>query len=450
MNQPAFELRDDTVPDDTVPADTLSVRELAAAINGVLRGGFGDGVWVRGEIKGWSGARQHAYFQLVDDTPGDPASIDVAFFAGQRARLRPLLERHRLELADGIKVRIFGRLDFYAPSGKLSLKMSDVDPRYTLGELALERDLLVQRLVAAGLFDANRRHPFPVAPLRVGLVTSVGSAAWHDATTELQHSGLGFRVKVVDVRVQGEGAPEMIAAAVTALGSRSDLDVVMVVRGGGSRTDLAAFDTEPVALAIARCPLPVVTGIGHETDRSVADEVASRAYKTPTACAAGLVGVVRDYVAASENAWLAVLQRSGMMLDLHDAHVATVTHQVHDRTVAAVTRSDQRLAEQRRRLTAQAQRVIAQHEQRLTAASAGLGRAARRRVEQSALHLDHLATRVHLLDPARTLARGWSITRGPDGRVVHDAATLRPGDRLTTTFSSGTATSRVEEVNDPA
>jgi exodeoxyribonuclease VII large subunit len=138
VSQPAFDFGDGYADD---PADdTYTVSQLATAINDALRRRFSDGVWVRGEIQGCYERGPHLYFKLVEHVDGVQASIDVALFAPSRARLRPILQKHRLTLADGLKVRIFGQLDFYAVSGKLSLKMSGLDPRFTLGELALNRD----------------------------------------------------------------------------------------------------------------------------------------------------------------------------------------------------------------------------------------------------------------------------------------------------------------------
>ena len=277
-----FDLDDGGVP-------TYTVGELAEAINSALRRRFTDGVWVRGEIQGWSERGPHAYFRLVGEDDDGKSAINVQFFANSRMRLRPILNKHRLRLGDGLKVRIFGHLDYFAPSGQLGLKMSGLDPRFTLGEMALERDEVVRRLVANGLFDANRRTRVPRAPLRVGVVTSTASAAWGDFTHELDRSNLAFRLRVIDVRVQGEWAVDMVSGALRTLTRHDDLDVVVLIRGGGSKTELATFDHESIATAIATSPLPVFTGLGHEVDRSVADEVAHSSLKTPTACAAALV-----------------------------------------------------------------------------------------------------------------------------------------------------------------
>jgi len=443
MSQPSFDLDLDDHDDGGVP--TLGVGELADAINGALRRSFADGVWVRGEIQGWSERGPHAYFRLVEETDEGKASVNVQFFAPSRARLRPLLMKHRLRLADGLKVRIFGHLDFFAPSGQLGLKMSGIDPRFTLGELALQRDDVVRRLVAAGLYDLNKRRPLPVAPLRVGVVSSLQGAAWADFLHEIERSGLGFELRVIDVRVQGEWAVTEVSAAVRSLSRRHDLDVVAVIRGGGGRTELATFDHEAIATAIAMSPLPVFTGLGHEIDRAVADEVAHSALKTPTACAAALVERVLEFTQASETAWRAIERCVVQAVVTADADVAGLAHQIRHRVVSSVERSDERLARRVQRLRGGVDRVLDRADQRVLTARAAVARSPRV-LDPEARHLESVAERVRLLDPVLTMERGFSITRTADGRTVRTAGELQPGDTIVTTFASGTARSRVEET----
>jgi exodeoxyribonuclease VII large subunit len=317
MSQPSFDFEPD--PGSASEADvTYSVTDVVDAVNGALRRAFGDGLWVRGEIQGWSERGAHAYFRLVEETPQGKAVLNIQLFAPSRARLRPLLERHRLRLSDGVKVRIFGHLDLFGPSGQLGLKMSGLDPRFTLGEMAMERDDVIRRLVAAGLYDANRGRPLGPVPLRVGVVTSVSSAAYADFVHEIERSGFGFRLRVVDVRVQGADAVAMVSRAVQRLGSRRDVDVVVLVRGGGAKTELATFDHEAIAQAIAQCPVPVFTGLGHEIDRTIADDVAHSAFKTPTACAAALTERVAAFVGTTEELWAAIGRRVVHRLDRAD------------------------------------------------------------------------------------------------------------------------------------
>ena len=440
MSQPSFDL---DLDDGGVP--TLSVGELAEAINGALRRSFSDGVWVRGEIQGWSERGPHAYFRLVEETEEGKASVNVQFFAPSRARLKPLLMKHRLRLADGLKVRIFGHLDFFAPSGQLGLKMSGIDPRFTLGELALQRDDVVRRLVAAGLYDLNKRRRLSAAPLRVGVVTSLQGAAWADFLHEIERSALAFQLRVIDVRVQGEWAVTEVSAAVRTLARHPDLDVVAVIRGGGGRTELATFDHEAIATAIALSPLPVFTGLGHEIDRAVADDVAHSALKTPTACAAALVERALQFRQATEDVWAAIERRGATAVAAAEAEVAALAHQIRQRVVSSVERGDERLAQRVQRLRGGAERVLERADQRVLTARATVARTPRL-LEPEARHVEAVAERVRLLDPAVTMARGWSITRTADGRTVRTAAEVQPGDEIITTFASGTARSRVEET----
>jgi exodeoxyribonuclease VII large subunit len=441
MSQVAFDF---DLDDGGVP--TYTVGELSEAINSALRRRFTDGVWVRGEIQGWSERGAHAYFRLVEETDEGKAAINVQFFANARMRLRPMLSKHRLRLGDGLKVRIFGHLDFFAPSGQLGLKMSGLDPRFTLGEMALERDDVIRRLVAGGLFDANRRTQVPAAPLRIGVVTSTASAAWADFTHELDRSGMSFRLRVIDVRVQGGSAVEMVSAAVRTLTRHDDLDVVVLIRGGGSKTELATFDHIAIATAIAASPLPVFTGLGHEIDRSIADEVAHSSLKTPTACAAALVERVNAFQSDVERVWSSIDRRAGRVVREANTALVAIAHGVRRATVSAVERSDERLSHRRQRLGVAADRALERSADRISAARTSLLRAPAR-LEPEARHLEAVAARVRLLDPVHTMARGWSITRSSDGTIVRSADQLAPGAMITTSFAKGAARSRVEETS---
>jgi exodeoxyribonuclease VII large subunit len=441
MDQGAFDLGD--AGHDAV---TYSVAELGDLINGTLRRTFGEGVWVRGEIKGWNkSAAGHIYFDLVESDGRSKAVLSVVFFAGAQHRPRERFRRAGLKLGEGLRVRIFGTLDFHGGSGKLSLRMTDIDARYTLGDLALRRAALVQSLVARGLYDANRRHELAPAPLRVGVVTSVGTAAWHDFHDELVRSEIGFRLVIADVRVQGDGAPRAVSGAIHRLAQRSDLDVIVVIRGGGARNELATFDHELVAESIATCPLPVFTGIGHEVDRSVADEVAHTCVKTPTACAAALVVAVRSFRQRTEATWTAIARASATLADAEQRRLGDLAGAIRGHTLASVQRSDERLHRRATRLRTGAQAVIGDAERSVEHAIAAIGRTPAR-IDPELRHVDALAVRVRLLDPVNTMARGWSITRTADGRTIRDAAQLAPGQVLVTTFATGTTRSTIEEI----
>ena len=443
MSQPAFDFGDEPVDDPANP--TYSVAELAAAINEQLRRGFFDGVWVRGEIDGLRHSGPHTYFSLVEHGDDGRAVLSVSLFAPMKRNLTPLLRKNRLELGNGMKVRIFGHLDYYAPAGKLGLKMAGIDPRFTLGELSQARDQVVRRLVASGLFDANRRLAFPAVPIRVGVVTSVGTAAWHDFHDEFVRSGLGFELRVCDTRVQGAGAEHSIAAAIRTLTGRVDVDCVVVIRGGGARNELATFDAEPIALAIATSTVPIITGLGHEIDRSVADEVAHTSHKTPTACARSLIDAVREYRDGTEQAWAAITSLATH--GLRDASNALVdrAHRVARRTHAAVERADERLLTRADRLTTGPGRLLGARARDLDEMARRLSVRVPRALADRERELDALAVRLSLLDPVNLLRRGWSISRDADGRVIRRVGDVALGAVMSTELADGLLTSRIEE-----
>ena len=441
MSQPAFDFGDTEIDDASNP--TYTVGELAEAINAELRRGFHDGVWVLGEIDGLSNRGPHTYFSLIERTNGDKAVLNVQLFAPAKRNLTPLLKKNRLELRNGMKVRIFGYLDFWAAGGRLGLKMTGLDPRYTLGEIAQTRDEVMRRIVAEGLLDANRRQLLSAVPLRVGVVSSLDSAAWHDFHDELLQSGFAFELVVADTRVQGDMAVPMVAGAIGTLARRRDLDVIVVIRGGGARNELAVFDAEVIARTIATSPTPVLTGLGHEIDRTVADEVAHTSLKTPTACAGELVERVRAYCSATEERWSSVQHRATLITTSALTDLGERAHRVARRTHSAVGRADERLAARSQRLAARAPQVLQRSTDLLQTRAEQLTSRSHAALDRQVARLDVLRARVAAVDPAVQLARGWTITRTDNGRLIRSASDVDVGDGLVTHVADGTVTSTV-------
>jgi exodeoxyribonuclease VII large subunit len=428
---------------------TWSVAELAEAIADRLRDSFPGEVWVRGEIHDLVRARSgHVYFTLREAGAGAAggAQLSVMLSSTNKARVNRLLLRggDRVRMTDGTEVRIRGRVDLYAPRGQLQLQMTSIDPAFTLGQLAAARAELLDRLRAEGLVGANARLALPVAPLRIGLVTSAGSAAEADVLDELHRSGFRFEVSVADVRVQGPEAPGAIAGAITGL-ARTRVDVVLVARGGGAATDLAAFDSELVARAIATAAKPIITGIGHETDRAVADEVAHTAAKTPTAAAQHVVATVALALERAEQAWHRVALRSIHALDRAEAHLERARARAGVAARSATHREQARVDDALVRLRRcsggvldGAERALADHARRLPAA-------AERQLERAAQRLDIVHARTQALDPQRALARGWAIVRRADGSVVRSVEGVDDGSVLSIRLADGTLQAVVDQ-----
>lgn len=451
------------------PEPTYSVGELADAIGHAVRSSFRDEVWVRGEIHDLSRPPSgHVYLTLVEERPeGGKATISVMLSAANKVAVNRALTRAggSVRMADGTEVRIRGRLDWYSPRGQLQLRMTAIDPAYTLGQLELARAELIARLEADGLFHRNRALDLPLVPLRVGLVTSRGSAAEADFLDELGRCGYSFHVIAVDVRVQGNDGARQIASGIASAAARA-CDVIAVVRGGGARTDLAAFDAERVARAIALAPVPVVTGVGHEVDRSVADEVAHTAAKTPTAAAKVLVDRVDAYLGAVEELWSHTARVGRRELAAHDeqirAHAARASRNVRTSLATAAARLEGHAARARRAgavATARADQRLERELGRLSGGTrvklrdaAGQVEALERRLAQRGPRslaeaeraIAGAEARVRALDPQRALARGWSITRTSNGQVVRSSTDVAPGDALVTQLADGEVRSTVD------
>jgi exodeoxyribonuclease VII large subunit len=368
-------------------------------------------------------------------------------------------------MIDGTEVRIRGRISWFSPRGQLQLSMSAIDPAYTLGQLAVARGEIVQRLTDDGLLDRNSRLGLPLVPLRIGLITSEGSAAAADFLDQLRRSGIRFDVVVADVRVQGLEAPSAVVAALEGFAANPP-DVVAIIRGGGSRTDLATFDDERIARAIAWMPVPVLTGIGHEIDRSIADEVAHTSTKTPTACAQVLIEAVRAYLDRLEGTWRALASTAARAVAGHEQrlHVhaqraarsaghalRAADDRVERSSVDLRRRSDGRLMAAGARLERAAGQVEGSARSHLRAgdvalavATERLGGRAQRATVPGQRRLDDLAAQLRALDPARTLARGWSITRTAGGTVVRSPGDVTAGDGLVTTVAGGEVRSTVD------
>lgn len=429
--------------------ETLTVAELCSLIRGVIEHTMPDDFWVTGEISGLNRARSnHVYFDLIEPGEGPgavpSASLPVVLFRETRERVNRLLKRHGdpIRMSDGVSVRIQGRVDYYPPTGRVQLRMSSIDPTYTLGKLAAGKDALLAALSAEGILKANAARPLAPVPLRVGLVTSIGSAAHADISRVFDHAGLALRVVEVDTPVQGSGAELSVAAAVRAA-DRAAVDVLLVARGGGAKTDLAVFDHELVARAIAAASVPVVTGIGHEIDRSVADEVAHTSTPTPTAAAqfvVGRVGLWLDRLADHEHTLVASGQRA---LQSAEQRVDAVRSGVAVLTANVLDRNDARLASQGVRLVRAARSVQRRAASQVAQASARLEVAQRHGLATASRRVESAAALLRAFDPALALARGWSITRDADGRVVRSVAGVEVGDAVTTQLADGVLTSTI-------
>lgn len=439
--------------------DIYSVSRLNREVRAVLEGSF-PLLWVEGEISNLAQPPSgHIYFSLKDSA----AQVRCAMFRAKRSLLgfRP---------ANGQQVLVRTRVGLYEGRGDFQLVVEHMEPAGE-GALRLEFERLKRTLSAEGLFDEEYKRPLPAFPRCVGLITSPRGAAVRDLVSVLGRRFPALPVVIYPVRVQGEGAAEELAEALALANLRGDCDLLILARGGGSLEDLMAFNTEGVARAIHASGIPVVTGVGHEIDVTIADLAADRRGATPSAAAE----LVSPSALHLKQRLLGLEQRSvqaqGRILEhLRQRRLSAERHLRLLHPSAALERRQQRMDELERRLAEAMRRrldrlrrrgetlaarleatTLAHRLQRMQLRVSELtGRLSLALTGQVALNRERLAGTVHALDalsPLGTLARGYAIVRRlPDGRVLRDAAQVAPGDEIGATLEHGSLTARVEKI----
>ena len=445
--------------------DHLTVSQLNVQVRSALQTAFPNPLWLVGEISGFgkSAHRDVVSFQLVERGEGGKivAEVNAVLFPDVRQAIEYKLHRagDPFRLEDEVTVRVLVQVDLYVPWGAYRVVIKDLDVAYTLGEVARRREEIVRKLTKEGLIDRNKSLPFPLVPLRVGLITSLGSDAEKDVLKTLRESGYAFQVTVHGARVQGPHTEASVLNALDWFRARAgEFDVVLICRGGGSRTDLAWFDSEALGRAVATFPLPVVVGIGHEEDFSVLDHVGWRA-KTPTAAAQLLVHRVRETLEHLEETLRGVLSRA-------ESRLVEARRGEGERARRLARAAETLLAGAKTDLTRLSQALpravgtaLGGQRQYLLQAQGRLRRSARRELDEAwervtkaaqlarpralALllrekeRLEARENRLHALDPRRVVERGFAILRLREGKVVTDPAQAPPGTRLRAEIKRG-------------
>ncbi len=425
--------REDTAPDGA--RRVYRVAELTRAIKTMLEDAY-PAAWVEGEVSNLRRpASGHLYFTLKDEQ----AQLQAVFFRGAQRTLT-------FDLRDGLQVRLFGGLSVYERQGQYQLivRRAEEAGRGALRE-AFER--LKKRLVAEGLFDPARKRPLPLLPRHVGVVTSPTGAAIRDILNVVGRRFPNLHIVLAPARVQGEGAAAEIAAAIDLLNARGGLDVLIVGRGGGSLEDLWAFNEEPVARAIARSAVPVISAVGHEIDFTISDFVADVRAPTPSAAAELVVGRKASFEEQLDQRRQALrrLLRSGL-LAWRRRYERCAGHYVFREPRHAAAAYRERLGGLRGRLARAARDRVRQAQQRVDADALLARHAADRARRDARQSLRRLSAQVHALGPLAVLARGFSITCTADGAPLRAAAALRTGDRLRTRLHEGRIESTVDRA----
>lgn len=411
-----------------IMTESYSLSELGKCIKMTLKTAFAEPVWVRAEISEMhENVSGHCYLDLIekaDDTDVLVAKQKATIWAFTYRMLKPYFESETgATLRAGMKVLLLCEVEFHEVYG-VSLNVRDIDPAFTVGEMAVRRAEIIRRLTDDGIVDMNKQQPLAPVPQRVAVISSATAAGYGDFCDQLRNNVFGytFYTKLFPATMQGAQTEQSVVAALDKICDFIDnFDIVVIIRGGGATSDLVAFDNYNLALHCAQFPLPIISGIGHQRDESVVDLVAHTRVKTPTAAAEFLVARINDF---EKN------------IDEMAQNVAFSAREVvHDELL----RLQQRIA----RLGV-VQRVCVRHDAALQYLTMRLRNAAKMAISSEEKRMALVEKSIEYADPATLLRRGFTLTT-KHGKIVKSVCDVAPGDIVTTHLADGAFTAMVQQ-----
>lgn len=423
----------------------LSLYELNSLVRDVISMSLPDSYWVEAELsearEGYGG---HCYMELIEKDEHSNTPIAKAHASCWRNRwmlLKPQFERVTGQrIHAGMKVLLKVHAQFHENYG-FSWIVDDIDPTYTMGDMARKRMEIIQTLKEAGVFDLQKELKLPMFCQRIAVISSATAAGYGDFCNQLADNGYGlqFTTALFAATMQGEGVEQSVISALNRINEEwENWDCVVIIRGGGATSDLSGFDTLALAENVANFPLPIITGIGHERDESVLDMISFQRVKTPTAAAAFLVDHLTEVYARIEDAQEAIVNYVKRRLQVERMKFERLSTQIPTLFSLVKVRQSNRLDQLLNRLKVKAERIPADGLHRLEMLEARLKEPVARKLERELHRIDMLSQRAIAQDPERLLSRGYSITL-KDGKSIKDASQLKAGDEIETRFAKGVA-----------
>lgn len=432
--------------------NTVSLLELNNIVRRLLEIEMSDTYWVKAEISTMQVAYNgHCYMELVqkDSTGGN-------FVAKARANVwkstfQPLRTRFEMEtgqkLSAGLNVLLEVSVSFHEQYG-YALVVHNIDPTYTMGDMARRRKEILARLEADGVLELNKELKIPMLPQRIAVISSATAAGYGDFCNQLNENQYGFKFSVTlfSAIMQGDRAEQSVISALDSIARRiSDFDVVVIIRGGGATSDLNCFDSYMLAMNIANFPLPVITGIGHERDDTVIDVVAHTRVKTPTAAAELLIGVVLESAATLQQLGVRLAERVRGVMEDEKRRMTVLSQKIPSLFSILKIKQENLMDQLLIKALVAARKNIADEKYNQNRFEERLSVSAKNYMTAQKHRLELLERSVEVADPVHLLQRGYSLTLC-NGHVVKSVAQLKQGDRLTTRFADGKIESTVTEV----
>ena len=430
-------------------SSAITLREFNNRIKRLLNNPAVCNCWIRADLSDVNVRGGHCYLELLEKderTGATVAKMRGIIWANRFAYLRQkFLQVTGQELRSGMKVMLEVSVNYHEQYG-ISLIITDIDPSYTLGDMERLRREILARLKAEGIIDMNKQLPFPTVPQRIAIVSAAGAAGYGDFMNQLHNNayGLQFYTCLFPAVMQGKETVASVTAALDRINLHLDLfDCVVIIRGGGSTSDLNSFDDYSLASNVAQFPLPVVVGIGHERDVTILDYVACRRVKTPTAAAELLIGCGVEALAHIDELRDTIVNTAREYITEAKRQIQYISGTIPLIAGNIVERNSARLQHIMQIVPLTAQNRIAQGNERLNFLIKSMSQASAQAIAREKMRLTALYDKVQILSPQNTLRRGYSLTT-LNGHAVTDASQLAPGDNITTHFASGKVVSTVK------
>jgi exodeoxyribonuclease VII large subunit len=455
-------------------ANRLTLLELSEAIQQTLNNAFSKNVWVVCEISELNINRNgHCYLDLVDKDENSAtlkARVRATIWASTFRMLRPFFESStNRKLTAGLKVLLYCSVSYHPLYG-LALNVTDIDPSYTLGELENQRRATIEKLINEGVFEMNKELIIPIPPKRVAIISSGTAAGFQDFTNQIDNNPAGYKVeyKLFDAVVQGDQAESSIVAAINQIYFEVDRwDIVAIIRGGGSQTDLSCFDNYTVATNIAQFPIPVITGIGHEKDVLVADLVANTRLKTPTAAAEFILEKFDEASYFLTEAVNGFTQEAKNLLNIEKLHImqqqsqlfpsiiqtlleeknwlSGATQKAEELIVRRIISEKNLLSLTTQRIWSNTQNQIEKAKHFLLTTSNKTREVALSQINKHRVNIEKKEIRIESINPENVLKRGYSITL-KNGKLLTSVSEVNKGDKIKTILMEGNIWSEVDSI----
>ena len=426
----------------------MTLLELNGLVRSAIEGVLSDEYWVEAEVSEARESRGHCYMELIEkdarsNTPVARASAKC--WRQTWTLLRPYFEKATGQaLHAGMKVMLRVYAQFHEAYG-FSWIVTDIDPTYTLGDMARKRLEIINRLKEEGVFNLNKELELPLFTQRIAVISSETAAGYGDFCNQLADNGHGFSfvTRLFPAVMQGEQVEQSVIAALNRINAEADsFDCVVIIRGGGATSDMSGFDTLALAENVANFPLPVITGIGHDRDESVLDMISHTRVKTPTAAAALLVSRLVAVEERIDNCRERITRTVGATIGRESQRIEALSGRIPALFSVVKARHGAAISLLAERLKAAAGRLIAEHSHHTDILAQSIMPLAQRSLAAARHRVELMEERAKALDPALPLRRGYSITLR-QGRAVRDAASLSSGDEIETRLENGTIKSVV-------